>query len=208
MGKLIDRVDPVYPPLAREARIEGAVVLEVTVDEYGEVRASRVLSGHPMLTQAAIAAVQQWIFEPTYDANDEPVEVVGTVTVNFKLGGSTAPAPPQAAPSPQAAPTASAGQAAGLQAFVGTWSSKWADVNNVNGFTISIEGGQPRVTQTGGWSVSQQSFDGRVLSFRTQSLDGMRWAFIYYLEYVGPNRLKLRVQRLHDNQSFTGEFTR
>ena len=207
LGKLLERVDPVYPPMARQARAQGAVVLEVKVDEFGEVASARILSGHPMLTQAGVEAVRQWIFEPTYDANDEPVEVIGTVTVNFNLGSSAAAEPAAAPPQPQAPTSSEVPAPAGLQAFVGTWSAKWADINDPNGITISIVKGQPRVTRTGGWSVSQESFDGRVLSFHTQG-GGSNWAFRYYLEYAGPNRLKLRVHRLHDNQSFTGEFTK
>jgi hypothetical protein len=92
--------------------------------------------------------------------------------------------------------------------FRGTWTSNWADVTNEREFTISVEGSQARVRRaSSNWRVSQVSFDGRVLSFRTEGGDS-NWAFIYYLEPAGYGRLSLRVHRLHDNQSFTGEFTK
>ncbi|MDD5542340.1 MAG: energy transducer TonB [Acidobacteriia bacterium] len=83
-ANLIRRVNPVYPQLAKAARIQGSVVLEVTVSKQGTVQNVSVLSGHPILVQAAIDAVRQWIYRPVL-LNGQPVEVVTTVTVNFKL---------------------------------------------------------------------------------------------------------------------------
>ena len=86
-GNLIRRVQPVYPPLARAARIQGAVVLVAIISKVGTIENLRVASGHPMLVPAAIDAVSQWRYRP-YILNDEAVEVETQITVNFMLGGS------------------------------------------------------------------------------------------------------------------------
>ncbi|HEV8131129.1 MAG TPA: energy transducer TonB [Acidobacteriota bacterium] len=83
-AKLIYRVDPAYPPLAKQARVQGIVVLQVTVDERGSVEEVLSITGHPLLNQAAINAVKQWRYTPTY-LNGAPVPVKATVTVNFVL---------------------------------------------------------------------------------------------------------------------------
>jgi protein TonB len=83
-SKLIRRVDPVYPELARRARVHGVVILEVTVDEEGAVAEARLLRGHPLLDEAALSAVRQWRYSPTL-LNGEPVRVIATVTVIFNL---------------------------------------------------------------------------------------------------------------------------
>jgi protein TonB len=72
----------VYPPLAKQARIQGVVLLEAVISKDGAIDNLRVISGHPLLTQAAIDAVKQWRYKPTL-LNGEPVEVVTTITVNF-----------------------------------------------------------------------------------------------------------------------------
>lgn len=77
-------VQPVYPDEAREARVQGVVILEVTVDAAGLVGDARVLRSIPLLDAAAIEAVQQWEFVPTL-LNGRPVSVIMTVTVNFAL---------------------------------------------------------------------------------------------------------------------------
>jgi len=77
-------VSPVYPPDAIQARVQGVVVLECTIDPAGKVAAVRRLRGVPLLTDAAVAAVKQWEYTPTV-LNGVPVPVVMTVTVNFKL---------------------------------------------------------------------------------------------------------------------------
>jgi protein TonB len=78
----IVKVQPVYPPLAKQARIQGVVILEAIIGKDGAVTEVKVISGHPLLQQAAIDAVSQWKYKPTL-LNGEPVEVVTTVTVNF-----------------------------------------------------------------------------------------------------------------------------
>jgi len=75
-------VKPEYPEVARAAQVEGIVILEIAVDGLGKVSDSRVLRGVPLLDQAAIDAVSQWEFEPTF-LNGAPVPVIMTVTVNF-----------------------------------------------------------------------------------------------------------------------------
>ena len=83
-SKLIRKVEPVYPELAKRARVMGKVILVVTVDEEGNVSDIRVSSGHPLLDEAALAAVRQWKYSPTL-LNGEPVPVIATVTVIFNL---------------------------------------------------------------------------------------------------------------------------
>jgi protein TonB len=83
-GRIIRRVQPAYPPLAKTARIEGAVLLEAIISRSGRIENLRVISGHPMLATAAKEAVAQWQFRP-YVLNGSPVEVLTQITVNFKL---------------------------------------------------------------------------------------------------------------------------
>lgn len=85
-GNLINHPNPQYPAIARQARISGTVVLAATISKNGTIENLHVLSGHPMLTQAALDAVRQWRYKP-YMLNGEPTEVETTVTVNFNLGG-------------------------------------------------------------------------------------------------------------------------
>ena len=85
-GDLIRRVQPLYPPLARQARVQGQVVLRAIIRRDGVIENLQVLSGHPMLLQAAIDAVKQWRYRP-YSLNGEPVEVETQVTMNFVLSG-------------------------------------------------------------------------------------------------------------------------
>ena len=85
-GNLIYKVQPVYPPLARQARIQGSVLLRAIISRRGTIEDLSVISGHPMLVGAAIEAVRQWRYRP-YILNDEPVEVETRVTVNFSLSG-------------------------------------------------------------------------------------------------------------------------
>ena len=80
------RVQPLYPPLSRQARIQGQVVIRAVISRNGMIENLQVLSGHPMLVQAAIDAVKQWRYRP-YFLNGEPVEVETQVTVNFLLSG-------------------------------------------------------------------------------------------------------------------------
>jgi protein TonB len=85
-GYLVYRVQPNYPPLARQARIQGSVELRAIISKRGTIENLVVLRGHPMLSAAAIEAVRQWRYRP-YLLNNEPVEVETEVTVNFLLSG-------------------------------------------------------------------------------------------------------------------------
>jgi protein TonB len=85
-GNRIRSVTPLYPPLAKTARIQGTVVLHAIISKQGNVENLSVISGHPMLVQSALDAVKQWKYKP-YFLNGEPVEVETTVTVNFNLTG-------------------------------------------------------------------------------------------------------------------------
>ncbi|HEX6879138.1 MAG TPA: energy transducer TonB [Terriglobales bacterium] len=85
-GLLMKKVQPTYPPLARSARIQGQVVLQAVIGKDGTIQNLRAVSGHPMLTPAAIDAVKQWRYKP-YFLNGEPVEVDTQITVNFTLAG-------------------------------------------------------------------------------------------------------------------------
>jgi len=84
-GSLIRRVQPVYPPLARTARIQGPVVLFATISKAGTIANLRLMTGHPMLVPAAIDAVSHWRYRP-YILNNEAIEVETQITVNFILG--------------------------------------------------------------------------------------------------------------------------
>jgi periplasmic protein TonB len=85
-ASIITQTRPVYPPLARQARIQGNVVLHAIIDKDGKVAQLEVISGHPLLVQSALDAVRQWLYKPTL-LNGDPVEVDTTITVSFTLGG-------------------------------------------------------------------------------------------------------------------------
>jgi protein TonB len=85
-GNLVHRVQPDYPPLAKQVRVQGLVVLRAMISREGAIEDLQVLSGHPMLVKAAVEAVQQWRYRP-YVLNGEPVEVETEVKVNFVLSG-------------------------------------------------------------------------------------------------------------------------
>ena len=84
-ASIITQTRPVYPPLARQARIQGAVVLHAIIDKDGQVAKLEVISGHPLLVQSALDAVKQWRYKPT-QLNGEPVEVDTTIQVTFTMG--------------------------------------------------------------------------------------------------------------------------
>ena len=86
-GLLIYRTEPTYPPLARQAHIQGVVVLTAVVDKDGNIQNLQVESGHPMLAPAAIEAVKHWRYKP-FLLSGQPVEVETTVTVTFQLRGA------------------------------------------------------------------------------------------------------------------------
>jgi protein TonB len=81
-SKLIRRVEPVYPEMAKQARVQGKVTLRIAVDEEGNVSDVSVIEGHPLLNDAAINAVRQWKYSPTF-LNGKPVSVMATVTVEL-----------------------------------------------------------------------------------------------------------------------------
>jgi periplasmic protein TonB len=85
-GMVLHKVQPTYPPLARTARVQGSVLLAAVIGKDGTIQNLHVISGHPLLTQAALDAVRQWRYRP-YILNGEPVEVDTQVTVNFTLSG-------------------------------------------------------------------------------------------------------------------------
>ncbi len=82
--KAIVQVQPDYPVLAREAHIQGQVRIDAVLDEQGNVIEMKVVSGPPLLYQAAINALKKWKYEPTY-LNDRPIAVQMIVTINFQL---------------------------------------------------------------------------------------------------------------------------
>ena len=77
-------VAPVYPEEARQARVQGIVIIEATIAADGRVQSARVLRSLPLLDEAALAAVRQWVYTPTL-LNGVPVPVIMTVTVMFRL---------------------------------------------------------------------------------------------------------------------------
>lgn len=96
------RVYPVYPPIAKAARIQGTVDLEVRIGVTGKIESIKVVSGPAMLQQAAMDALKQWTYYP-FEKDGKPAIAVGPVSLMFSLGGGT---PPPGAPiSPQGAPT-------------------------------------------------------------------------------------------------------
>ncbi len=83
-GHLLRRVQPEYPPLARQARIEGDVLLRAVIGRDGSIQALSVVSGHPFLARAALEAVQQWRYQP-FLLSGRAVEVDSEVLVRFRL---------------------------------------------------------------------------------------------------------------------------
>jgi protein TonB len=86
VGMLLQKTTPIYPPIAKAARVSGTVVLQATISKTGAIENLRVVSGPAMLQQAALDAVKSWRYRP-YLLNNEPVEVETTVNVIFTLGG-------------------------------------------------------------------------------------------------------------------------
>lgn len=83
-GNAINRALPKYPAVAKDAEIEGDVVVEITIDEEGKVALARVVSGHPLLQASAIVAAKEWTFNPT-SIDGTPVKVSGVLTFRFAL---------------------------------------------------------------------------------------------------------------------------
>jgi len=84
MPRLVKRIEPVYPEIARQAHVQGTVILEATTDSYGRVVSVKVLRSVPLLDEAAVDAVGQWLYEPMV-VNGRPRGVVFTVTLRFEL---------------------------------------------------------------------------------------------------------------------------
>ena len=81
-GLKVKDVKPVYPPLARQARIQGTVVLHAVISKDGSITGLNLVSGHPMLAPAAIDAVKQWLFKPAM-LNGQPIEQTTQIKVVF-----------------------------------------------------------------------------------------------------------------------------
>jgi len=86
-GNIAYRIQPSYPPIARQARVQGSVALRAIISKAGTIENLVVVSGHPMLVKSAIEAVRQWRYR-AYLLNNEPIEVETEITVNFVLSGS------------------------------------------------------------------------------------------------------------------------
>ena len=80
----IRHINPVYPKLALQARVQGIVIVEAVIDAKGRVVNANILRGLPMLDQAALDAVRQWIYTPTL-LDGVPSSVIMTVTVTFRI---------------------------------------------------------------------------------------------------------------------------
>jgi len=83
-ARLIRQPKPVYPPLARQARIQGTVRFNAIIGKDGTIQNLQLVSGHPLLVPSAQDAVKQWVYQPTL-LNGEPVEVITQIDVNFTL---------------------------------------------------------------------------------------------------------------------------
>jgi protein TonB len=84
--RLIHRVRPVYPKLAKQAHIQGTVKLVAVIDEEGVVDRLKLISGHPLLVEATFDAVKQWLYRPAI-RNGVPVSVITTIEVAFTMDG-------------------------------------------------------------------------------------------------------------------------
>ena len=83
-GLLIKRVNPSYPPLAREARIQGTIVLQAEISKEGDIATLELISGPIELAGSAVSAVRKWKYKP-YELNGQPVAVLTQITVNYEL---------------------------------------------------------------------------------------------------------------------------
>jgi protein TonB len=83
-ANLIRKVTPQYPPLAKQARVQGTVRFQAIIGKDGTIQNLQLITGHPLLVPAATEAVKQWLYKPTL-LNGEPVEVVTQIDVNFTL---------------------------------------------------------------------------------------------------------------------------
>lgn len=85
LGALVHKVQPVYPFLAKQVRVQGEVLLRARIGQDGSIQELRVVSGHPMLINAAMDAVRQWKYRP-YILNGSAIDVETQITVRFNLG--------------------------------------------------------------------------------------------------------------------------
>jgi protein TonB len=85
--RILKIVEPKYPPAAKSARVEGSVIIEATLTEAGTIERLKVISGPPLLIPAAVDAIQQWRYEPTY-LNGQAVPVIITAKLNFSLANA------------------------------------------------------------------------------------------------------------------------
>lgn len=83
-ARIVRQTKPVYPPLAKQARIQGVVRFTAIIARDGTIQSLQMISGHPLLAPAAMEAVKTWVYQPTL-LNGEPVEVVTQIDVNFTL---------------------------------------------------------------------------------------------------------------------------
>jgi protein TonB len=83
-AQVVSRVDPSYPLLAKQMKVQGAVILEALISKSGSIQDIQVLSGPAILSEAAREAVKQWHFKPYYQGG-QPVETEARVTVNFTI---------------------------------------------------------------------------------------------------------------------------
>jgi periplasmic protein TonB len=83
-GRVLRRVQPPYPTIARQTHVQGQVQVQIGISETGAVTDVTLLSGHPLLREAALQAAKQWLFIPT-ELNGKPVRAIGLLTFNFKL---------------------------------------------------------------------------------------------------------------------------
>jgi protein TonB len=83
-SKLVQKVLPIYPRLAKSARVDGVVEFSAVINKEGRIENLRLVRGHPLLVNAAREAVSQWRYQPTL-LNGQPVEVITNITVHFRL---------------------------------------------------------------------------------------------------------------------------
>jgi TonB family protein len=83
--KVVNKEDPVYPPMARQMKITGRVIVEAFIDTQGNVAKVEPVAGNPLLTGAAVNAVKKWTFKP-FTADEKPVKTATQLTFSFSLG--------------------------------------------------------------------------------------------------------------------------
>lgn len=83
-AQVVSRVNPTYPLLAKQMKVQGAVILEALISRTGSIQGIQVLSGPAILSEAAREAVKQWHFKPYYQGG-QPVETEARITVNFTI---------------------------------------------------------------------------------------------------------------------------